>query len=70
MRLPHRLLRNLHLASTPLIGAYVYSGALREMPAFAAAVQWVAFPLAAGVGLWLWLGPRLLRRATARGTTQ
>jgi hypothetical protein len=66
MKFPHRLIRNLHLATTPLLGAFVYSGALREIDAFVVAVQWAAFPLAAGAGLALWLGPRLARRA-ARG---
>jgi hypothetical protein len=66
MKFPSRLIRNLHLATTPFLGAFVYSGALREVDAFVLAVQWGAFPLAASAGLALWLGPRLARRA-ARG---
>jgi hypothetical protein len=29
MQISHRLIRNLHLAASPFIGACVYSGALR-----------------------------------------
>jgi hypothetical protein len=61
MRLPHKLVRGLHLAAAPLIGAFVYSRALRDDEIFAAVVQWAAFPLLAAAGLALWLGPRLAR---------
>jgi hypothetical protein len=67
MKFPGRLFRNLHLATTPLLGAFVYSGTLREIDAFVLAVQWGAFPLAAGAGLALWLGPRLARRGAGGG---
>lgn len=63
MQLSHRFLRNLHLATTPLVGAFIYSSALREHDAFVAIVQWGVFPLVAGAGLALWMRPRLARRA-------
>lgn len=63
MRLPHKLVRAVHLAAAPAIGAFVYSRALREAEIFVAVVQWVAFPLLAAAGLALWLGPRLARRS-------
>ena len=62
MPLPRKLIRNVHLAASPFIGAFVYSGALRENDAFVALVQWGVFPLVAVAGLALWLGPRLARR--------
>ncbi len=67
MQIPHKLIRNLHLAAAPFIGAFVYSGALRANETFAALVQWGVFPLMAVGGLLLWLGPRLARRARTRG---
>ena len=67
MQLPFKLIRNLHLAASPFIGAFVYSGALRENDAFVAFVQWGVFPLVAAAGLALWLGPRLTRRGAGRG---
>jgi len=69
MKFPHRLIRNLHLATTPLLGAFVYSGALRDTATFLALVQWVVFPLVAAAGLALWLGPRLARRGASRDST-
>jgi len=63
MPLPYKLLRNLHLAASPLIGAFVYSGALRANDTFLAIVQWGVFPLVATAGLAMWLGPRLARLA-------
>lgn len=68
MRVPYRFIRNLHLAAAPLIGAFVYSGALREDALFAAVVQWFVFPLVALGGLALWLGPQLTRSALRRET--
>ena len=62
MQLPFKLIRNLHLAASPFIGAFVYSGALRQSEAFLVLIQWVVFPLVAAAGLALWLGPRLSRR--------
>jgi hypothetical protein len=62
MPLPFKLIRHVHLAASPLIGAFVYSGALRESEVFLAVIQWVVFPLVAAAGLVLWLGPRLSRR--------
>ena len=47
MQIPHTLIRNLHLAASPFIGAFVYSGALRANDTFAAVVQWGVFPLMA-----------------------
>lgn len=38
MRMSHRLLRNLHLATTPILGAFVYASPLRENPVFVAIV--------------------------------
>ena len=66
MRLPFTILRNLHLAASPFIGAYVYSSALRANETFSALVQWGVFPLVASAGLALWLGPRLTRRGRKR----
>jgi len=63
MHLSHRLLRNIHLAATPILGAFVYASPLREIPTFVAIVQWGAFPLAASAGLALWLRPWLARRS-------
>jgi len=68
MPLPFKLLRNLHLAASPVIGAFVYSGALRDNATFLALVQWLVFPLVAAAGLALWLGPRLARRGAGRGS--
>ena len=68
MPLPYKLIRNLHLAASPVIGAFVYSGALRDNATFLALVQWVVFPLVAAAGLALWLGPRLARRGVGRGS--
>lgn len=65
MQSSHRLLRYLHLASTPFVGAFVYSGALRANEAFVAFVQWGVFPLVAAAGLALWARPWLARRAAA-----
>ena len=62
MQIPFKLIRNLHLAASPFIGAFVYSGALRESDAFLSVIQWVVFPLVAAAGLALWLGPRLARQ--------
>ena len=68
MPLPFKLLRNLHLAASPVIGAFVYSGAMRDNATFLALVQWVVFPLVAAAGLALWLGPRLAKRGAGRGS--
>ncbi len=62
MPLPFKLIRNVHLAASPFIGAFVYSDALRTNETFLAVIQWVVFPLVAAAGLALWLGPRLSRR--------
>ena len=63
MKLPHRLLRNLHLATTPVLGAFVYASPLRENATFVAIVQWGVFPVVAGAGLLMWILPWLSRRA-------
>ena len=63
MRLSNRFIRNLHLATTPIIGAFVYSDALRDNEVFVTLVQWGVFPLAAGAGLALWIRGYLARRA-------
>lgn len=62
------VLRSVHLAGTPLIGAFVYSAALRDVPAFALCVQIVVFPLIALAGLSMWPGLRGLRRRLAGPT--
>ena len=62
MKLPHRLLRNLHLATTPVLGAFVYASPLRENANFVAIVQWGVFPVVAGAGLLMWIRPWLARR--------
>ena len=67
MKLPYRWIRNLHLLSAPLIGAFVYSSALRELDAFVTLVQWAVFLLVAGAGLVLWLAPRLARLRSGLG---
>ena len=67
MQLPHKLIRNAHLTASPFIGAFVYSGALRANDTFVAFMQWGVFPFVASAGFALWLGPRLARRARARG---
>jgi hypothetical protein len=66
MQLSGRLLRNLHLATAPVIGAFVYSAALRENDIFVAIVQWGVFPVVAGAGLALWIRPRLVRRTQGK----
>ena len=63
MRPSHRLLRNLHLATTPVLGACVYASPLRENPTFIAIVQWGVFPLVASAGLLMWIRPWLAKRA-------
>lgn len=67
MMVSRKWLRLLHLAATPLFGAVVYSESLRAAGAFLLLLQLLVFPLAAASGLWMWLGPRLARRAAARG---
>ena len=62
MRFPFKLIRHVHLAASPFIGAFVYAGARRSNGTFLAVSQWVVFPLVAAAGLALWLGPRLSRR--------
>ena len=66
MQIPSQLIRNVHLAASPFIGAFVYSGALRDNDAFLSVIQWVVFPLVAAAGLVLWLGPRLARYRAGR----
>ncbi|MEN9771476.1 MAG: hypothetical protein RJA58_119 [Pseudomonadota bacterium] len=63
MKLSHRLLRNLHLATTPVLGAFVYASPLRENATFVVIVQWGVFPVVAGAGLLMWIRPLLARRA-------
>lgn len=63
MKLSHRLLRNLHLATTPVLGAFVYVSPLRENPTFVAIVQWGVFPLVASAGVLMWIRPWLAKRA-------
>jgi hypothetical protein len=65
MHLPYHQLRRVHLATSPVIGTFVYSPTLRAWEPFAAAVQFGVFPLIALAGLALWLGPRLGRRSSA-----
>ena len=43
MRLSHRLLRNLHLATTPILGAFVYSSPMRENEVFLSIVSGACF---------------------------
>lgn len=64
MRLSHRLLRNLHLATTPILGAFVYASPLRENAAFVSLVQWGVFPMVAGAGLVMLIRPWLAGRAS------
>ena len=62
MQISFRLIRNLHLAASPFIGAFNYSGVLRSNETFLALIQRGVFLLVAAAGLALWLGPRLARR--------
>jgi len=62
MKPSHRLLRNLHLATTPVLGAFVYASPLRESATFVAIVQWDVFPVVAGEGLLMWFRPWLAGR--------
>ena len=62
MKPSHRMLRNLHLATTPVLGAFVYASPLRESASFVAIVQWVVFPVVAGAGLLMWFRPWLAGR--------
>ena len=63
MRLSHQLLRNLHLATTPVLGAFVYVSPLRENPTFVAIVQWGVFPVGASAGALMWIRPWLTKYA-------
>ena len=63
MKLSHRLLRNLHLATTPVLGAFVYVSPLRENPTFVSIVQWGVFPLVGSAGVLMWNRPWLAKRA-------
>ena len=63
MKLSHRLLRNLHLATAPVLGAFVYVSPLRESSTFLAIVQWGVFTPVAGAGLLMWIRPWMARRA-------
>lgn len=63
MRLSYRLLRNVHLAATPFLGAFVYAGPLRDHTTFMAIVQWGVFPVVAGAGLMMWIRPWLSKHA-------
>lgn len=54
------ILRWIHLVfGIPIIG-YIYSP-FKELPGYAPVVRYVAFPLIALSGLWMWKG-RLVRR--------
>jgi hypothetical protein len=66
MRLTHRLLRNVHLATTPILGVFVYASPLRDNAVFVAIVQWCVFPLVAGAGLVMWIRPRLAKRTETK----
>jgi predicted tellurium resistance membrane protein TerC len=58
------LLRLIHLIfAIPIIG-YIYSP-FKELPNYAPVVRYVAFPLIAASGLWMWKG-HLVRRLIAR----
>ncbi|MFN9726953.1 hypothetical protein [Acidovorax sp.] len=67
MKLPHRLLRLVHLLGAPFVGAFDYAEPLRHASTYLLLVQWVIFPLMAGAGVRMWLGPQLARQhASAR----
>ena len=58
------ILRWIHLISTiPIIG-YVYSP-FKELPNYAPVVRYVAFPVIALTGLWMWKG-HLIRRLISK----
>jgi hypothetical protein len=63
MRLSYKLLRNLHLATTPVLGAFVYASPLRENLTFVAIVQWGVFPLVASAGVLMYIRPWLKKYA-------
>jgi hypothetical protein len=66
MRLSYKLLRNLHLATTPVLGAFVYASPLRENPTFVAIVQWGVFPLVASAGVLMYIRPWLKKYAVEK----
>jgi len=51
----------------PIVG-YIYSP-FKELPSYAPVVRYVAFPIIAVSGLWMWKG-HLLRRLSAKRTVQ
>jgi len=53
--------------SIPILG-YVYSP-FAELPSYAPVVRFVAIPMLALTGLWMWKG-HLLRRLSSRGPAQ
>ena len=61
------ILRWIHLVfAIPIIG-YIYSPFV-ELPNYAPVVRYIAFPIIAVTGLWMWKG-HLLRRLFSRRST-
>jgi hypothetical protein len=64
--LQRSIFRWIHIVfGVPIIG-YVYSP-FKELPNYAPVVRYVAFPMIALSGLWMWKG-HLLRRNVAKGS--
>jgi hypothetical protein len=56
-----KILRWAHiLLSIPIIG-YVY-GPVSKIPRAVFAVRWILFPTVVLTGLWMWLGPRIVKK--------
>ena len=55
-----QLVRFVHFAGAGVLGTFVYSPWASD-PTFLASVRWIAFPLLAASGLFLWRGHLLLR---------
>jgi hypothetical protein len=63
------LIRTLHLVlSAPIIG-FIY-GPVAHIPPAADFTRFIAVPLVAATGIWLWQKPRLLRWARQRSSNK
>lgn len=58
-----------HAAASTLLAAYLYSPSLRGSEAYLQLLQVVVFPAVAGLGLCLWLAPRINRALRLRGAS-
>ncbi len=55
-----QFVRSLHLVAAAVLGTFIYSPWSSD-PTFATSVRWLAFPVLAASGLFLWRGHLLLR---------